>query len=99
MWQNILGSLGGVAVIATNPVQPGRNAHVHARYYYVRDLAWEDLIELLHCPTALQLADIGCAYKGGLQYHKLRKHLMECARLVRDDHNVFVWEMLIDVTY
>ena len=86
-------------VIATNPVQPGRNAHVHARYYYVRDLAWEDLIELLHCPTALQLADIGCAYKGGLQYHKLRKYLMECARLVRDDHNVFVWEMLIDVTY
>ena len=86
-------------VIATNPVQPGRNAHVHARYFYVRDLAWEELLELLHCPTDLQLADIGCAYKGGLQYHKLRKYLMECARLVRDDHNVFVWEMLTDVTY
>ena len=61
-------------VIATNPEQPGRNAHVHARYYYVRDLAWEDLIELLHYPNDLQLADIGCAYKGGLQYHKLRKY-------------------------
>ena len=48
-------------VVATNPEQPGRNAHVHARYFYVRDLAWEDLIELLHCPIDLQLVDIGFA--------------------------------------
>jgi hypothetical protein len=83
-------------IIAGNPIQPGRNAHVHARYYYVRDLAWGDLVDLLHCPTALQLADIGCAYKGGPQYHTLRTYLMECARLVRDDHDVFKWEMMRD---
>ena len=46
--------------IASNPVQPGRNAHVHARHFYVRDLAYADLVELIHLPTALQLADIGC---------------------------------------
>ncbi len=25
-------------IIAGNPIQPGRNAHVHARYYYVATL-------------------------------------------------------------
>ena len=85
-------------IIAGNPIQPGRNAHVHARYYYVRDLAWGDLVDLLHCPTAMQLADIGCAYKGGPQYHTLTKYLMECARLVRDDRDVFGWEMMRDST-
>ena len=35
-------------IIAGNPIQPGRNAHVHARYYYVRDLAWGNLVDLLH---------------------------------------------------
>ncbi len=29
-------------IIAGNPIQPVRNAHVHARYYYVRDLAWDN---------------------------------------------------------
>ena len=48
--------------IATNPVQPGRNAHVHARYFYVRDLAYGDLAEIIHLSTDLQLADIGCTY-------------------------------------
>jgi hypothetical protein len=46
----------------------------------------------------MQLADIGCAYKGGPQYHTLRKYLMECARLVRDDRDVFSWEMMRDST-
>ncbi len=54
----------------------------------MRALAWDNLVDFLHCPTTLQLADIDCAYKGGPQYHTLRKYQIECARSVRDDHDV-----------
>ena len=83
--------------IASNPVQPGRNAHVHARHFYVRDLAYGDLVELIHLPTALQLADIGCTYKGGHTFVYLRKILIECARLMFDDNGNPFWEMMSDI--
>ncbi len=35
------------------------------RIFYVRDLAYGNQAELIHLPTELQLADIGCTYKGG----------------------------------
>ena len=82
--------------IASNPVQPGRNAHVHARHFYVRDLAYGDLVELIHLPTALQLADIGCTYKGGHTFVYLRKILIECARLMFDDNGNLFWKMMSD---
>ena len=31
-------------IIATNPVQHVRNAHVQTRYFYVRDLAYGNLV-------------------------------------------------------
>ena len=83
--------------IASNPVQPGRNAHVHARQFYVRDLAYGDLVELIHLPTALQLADIGCTSKGGHTFIYLCKILIECARLIFDDNGNPFWEMMSDV--
>jgi hypothetical protein len=82
--------------IATNPVQPGRNAHVHARYFYVRDLAYGDLAEIIHLSTDLQLADIGCTYKGGPTFLVLRKLLIDCARIVIDENGNPVWEFMDD---
>ena len=85
--------------IATNPVQPGRNAHVHARYFYVRDLAYGNLVEMIHLSTGLQLADIGCTYKGGPTFLYLRKMLIECARIVIDEHGNPCWEMMSDLEH
>ena len=34
--------------ISSNPVQAGRNLHVHARYFYVRDLVYAKEYELLY---------------------------------------------------
>ena len=85
--------------IATNPVQPGRNAHVHARYFYVRDLAYGNLVEIIHLSTGLQLADIGCTYKGGPTFLYLRKMLIECARIVIDEHGNPCWEMMSDLEH
>jgi hypothetical protein len=82
--------------IATNPVQSGRNAHVHARYFYVRDLAYSNQTELIHLPTELQLADIGCTYKGGPTFIYLCNLLIECARIMIDVNGNPFWERMTD---
>ena len=70
---------------ANNPLQPGRNLHVHARYFYVRDLVNNSRINVHHIPTSMQVADVGCSYKGGPNFRQLREYLLRCARVVFDD--------------
>jgi hypothetical protein len=82
----------GTITISTNPIQSGRNLHVHARYFYVRDLVYAGEVAVKHLPTALQVADVGCTYKGGPPFRKLREYLMECARIRHDEHGVPRWE-------
>jgi hypothetical protein len=54
----------GTISISSNPIQSGRNLHVHARYSYVRDLVYDGLFVIDHLITELQIADIGCTFKG-----------------------------------
>ena len=82
----------GTITISQNPVQAGRNLHVHARYFYVRDLAYSGAVMVIHLPTARQVADVGCTFKGGPSYLKLRQYLMECARVVHDASGNSRWE-------
>jgi hypothetical protein len=85
----------GTISIASNPIQSGRNLHVHARYFYVRDLVYDDKFIIEHLPTDLQLADIGCTYKGSASFLSLRSHLMSCARIMHDDNDCPVWEACV----
>jgi hypothetical protein len=68
--------------IASNPIQPGRNVHIHARYFYVRDLVNSGDIAIYYLPTDDQIADIGCAYKGGQQYLLHRDRILNPAVVV-----------------
>ena len=86
----------GTIDISSNPVQSGRNLHVHARYYYVRDLVYDLKAEVNKIDTKLQIADIGCSYKGGENFLRLRKWLISCARVVLDENGVYVWESLME---
>ena len=70
----------GTISIASNPIQAGRNMHVHARYFYVRDLVYDEQFEILPIPSELQVADIGCSFKGVKNFLDLRKYLLNCAR-------------------
>jgi hypothetical protein len=69
----------GTIDISTNPVQPGRNLHVHARYFYVRDLVRDREYTIVKIGTDDQLADIQCVHKGAGTFEKLRQILMNCA--------------------
>ena len=46
----------GTISLASNPIQSGRNVHVHARYFYVRDLVFGDKLQIETIPTELQVA-------------------------------------------
>jgi hypothetical protein len=87
----------GTIDISTNPVQSGRNLHVHARYYYVRDLVYDDQFGVYHLPTGLQVADVGCIFKGGPSFRSLRDILVETARVIHDEHEIPGWQRARDV--
>ena len=65
--------------ISTNPIQPGRNLHVHARYFYVRDLivAKENMIVKIH--TDDQVSDVLVTFKSYDTFARLRTLLLNCA--------------------
>jgi hypothetical protein len=83
----------GAISISSNPVQAGRNLHVHARYFYVRDLVYDDQFKIEKLPTELQVADIGCTFKGNHTFLSLRVYLMTCSRVVHDSNGVPHWEL------
>ena len=49
--------------MSENPIQNHRNCHIHARFFYVRDLINNEVVALVKVDTALQLADLLCTYK------------------------------------
>ena len=84
----------GTINISSNPVQSGRNLHVHARYFYVRDLVYGKEYELCHLPTSQQVADVGCTFKGNANFKALLKLLIDTARIVHDESDIPQWESL-----
>ena len=78
--------------IGSNPVQTGRNLHVHARFYYCRDLVWDRSLQLDHLSTDKQIGDVCCSYKGGPAFYRLRGYLMDCARVILDESGVAQWQ-------
>ena len=76
--------------ISTNPVQPGRNLHVHARFFYIRDYVEEGEYEILHLRTDRQLSDVLVTHKSKHVFLTLRPLLMGCpyVQVVDGEH---VW--------
>lgn len=44
--------------LSKNPVLHGRSKHIRVRYHFLRDLADEGIITLIHCGSTDQVADI-----------------------------------------
>ena len=78
--------------IATNPVQPGRNVHVHARYFYVRDLVLEGTFAIYHLRTHSQISDLLVSYKGKPNFLRMRLLATGCAVIVHCDDPTSPWE-------
>ena len=44
--------------LSKNPVMHGRSKHIDVRFHFLRDLTREGVVELTHCGTQEQVADI-----------------------------------------
>ncbi|MCI26032.1 copia protein, partial [Trifolium medium] len=44
--------------LSKNPIMHGRCKHIDVRFHFLRDLAKEGIIELKHCRSQDQLADL-----------------------------------------
>jgi hypothetical protein len=71
-----------IDITSGNPIQQGRNLHIHARYFYVNDLVINKAYTILHLPTNLQVADLMCSYKGAPNFLLLRRYVLGCCMLV-----------------
>ena len=80
--------------ISANPIQPGRNLHVHARYFFIRDLVYARDYDVNHIRSAYQLGDILVSYKGEENFSFLCHILRDCAR-VEYREGEWQWDMTI----
>jgi hypothetical protein len=59
--------------MAENPIQNRRNRHIHARYFYVRDLMELGTISLHKVLSENNLADLLATYKNATTFLHLLK--------------------------
>ena len=74
--------------ITSNPIQPGRNLHIHARYFYVRDFVVDQEYIIVKIGTDDQVADILVTFKDFPTFHRLRFLLLHCAYVTCGDEGL-----------
>jgi len=65
--------------LSKNLVMHGKSKHIHVRFHFLRELANQGEVELIHCGTKDQLADIMTKALTLEAYTKLRKRLGICS--------------------
>jgi hypothetical protein len=64
--------------LSNNPVMHGRSKHIDVRFHFLRELVNDGIIELLHCGTEEQTADIMTKPLKLESFHKFRSQMGMC---------------------
>ena len=64
--------------LSKNPVMHGRAKHIDVRFHFLRELTKDGNVELVHCSSEDQLADVMTKPLKLEQFLKLRKYLGVC---------------------
>ena len=64
--------------LSKNPVMHGRSKHIDVRFHFLRNLTKEGIVELIHCGSQDQIADIMTKPLKLEAFEKLRKLLGMC---------------------
>jgi hypothetical protein len=56
----------------------GRSKHIDVRFHFLRDLVNDGIIQLMHCRTQEQIADLMTKAFKVETFHKLREELGVC---------------------
>jgi len=79
--------------LASNPIKTGRNLHMHARYFYIRDMVYHDEeYVLIQLPTTEQISDVLVTYKGGPVFQRLYARIIDCAFVFFDVSDNSTWD-------
>ena len=79
--------------LAANPVHPDRNLHIHARFFYIRQLVEGKHYVIAHAPSYDMLADILCTFKSPDNFVRLYTLLMNNATYVQTADGVHEWKI------
>ena len=63
----------------------------------IRDLVYDGIFVIVHLPTDIQIADVGCTFKGGPSFRHLRDLLMATSRVIIDIHDNPEWQLISDI--
>ena len=78
--------------LSSNPIKTGRNLHMHARYFYIRDMVYHEEYVLIQIPTTEQISDVLVTYKGGPVFQKLYARIIDCAYVFFDANENPIWD-------
>ena len=84
----------GAIALANNPVGPNRNLHIHARYFYVRDLVDGQEYAVYYVNTKDQLADMLCTYKGSASFDRFFDLASRCSIMIKNSNDIWEWKIL-----
>ena len=84
----------GAISLAINPVGPNRNLHIHARYFYVRDLVEGHEYIIHYVSTNDQIADMLCTYKGSASFMRFFDLASRVVILVKNKYRIWEWKTL-----
>ena len=62
---------GATIDMAKNPVQPGRNRHMHCRYFHWTNHVAAGITKPHKVPSKLNVADVLVTYKDAGNFHRL----------------------------
>ena len=82
--------------LANNPVHPDRNVHIHARFFYVRDLVEQGMYVIKYIKTGDQIADLLCVYKSGETFawlYAIVTNVAICVKDVSEGKIVYKWQI------
>ena len=83
--------------MASNPVHPDRNLHIHARYFYIRDLVEQGHFAICYLCTGDQIADLMCVFKSheGFSYlYALIVNVATCVKTMQGGKIIYKWKMI-----
>lgn len=64
--------------LSKNPIMHGRSKHIDVRFHYLRALVKEGSIEMIHCGTKEQIADLMTKPLKLVDFEKFRNQLGVC---------------------
>ena len=78
--------------LSSSPIKTGRNLHMHARYFYIRDMVYHKEYVLIQLPTTEQISDVLVTYEGGPIFQKLYARIINCVFVFFDVSDNPTWD-------